>query len=238
MISIVVPIFNEAENIPHLLRAIHENLVTNYEVLFVDDRSEDGSARVALSYPDFPVRVIQRAGTRDLALSVLEGIAAAQGRYVVVMDGDFSHDPASILPMIFRLRAGARFVVGSRFHPSATMVLARHRRVIAWVGKRLSTGLSASSDPFSGFFALRRSDLPVIPVRTMGFKIGLEIQVRGSFAAVDIPISFQPRRWGFSKVNLRQIYRVVKHLTCLHWLKHRTSPVASANISQSHGGNP
>jgi len=243
MISIVVPILNEAENIPHLLRAIGQNLAEDFEVVFVDDQSVDDSARIARRCcPDLPVRVVERTGTRDLGLSVLAGIAVARGQYVVVMDADLSHDPVAIPGLISRLRSGACFVVGSRFHPSASMAMSRHRKVIAWVGKRLSASLSTSSDPFSGFFAFRRVDLPMIPLRPIGFKIGLEIQVRGYFEAEDVPIAFQPRLWGFSKVNLGQIYKAVKHLIGLHRLKHRSSAAAFASSlgedPDFHGGTP
>jgi dolichol-phosphate mannosyltransferase len=218
MISIILPTLNESQNLPSLLSAIQEHLDQDFEIIVVDDNSSDGSATVARTcHPNLKVTVIERTGVRDLGLSVLEGIELAGGDYLLIMDADLSHDPSHIPEMVAKLQSEARFVTGSRYLAQSSMLMPLPRRLLARVGRFLAQGLSKSSDPFSGYFALLRNDMPEIPKRALGFKIGLEIQVRGGFNSVDIPIVFKPRRWGRSKINVYQTLKIIRHLFCLYF---------------------
>ena len=118
MLSIVVPTLNEAENIPGLVEQLNAELAVTYEVIFVDDGSDDGTLAVVETLAEQqPVRVISRAGkARDLSASVLEGIEASQFERIVVMDADHSHPPAVVPLMLDALEEHPDcFVLGSRY---------------------------------------------------------------------------------------------------------------------------
>jgi dolichol-phosphate mannosyltransferase len=107
MISVVVPTYNEAENLPELLERLDRALAgRSYEVVVVDDGSPDGTAEVARRLAGrYPVRVLVREGRRGLSSAVVEGARAAGGDVVVVMDADFQHPPDTSLPHLRRSRA-------------------------------------------------------------------------------------------------------------------------------------
>ncbi|MCB1646514.1 MAG: glycosyltransferase, partial [Pseudomonadales bacterium] len=120
MLSIVVPTYKEAENLPLLAEALHRELNGQviYELLIVDDLSPDNTAEVCASLAEqYPLKLIQPAGRpRDLSLSVIDGIGLAGYDRVLVMDADLSHPPAKIPQMLAELdQAPDAFVVGSRY---------------------------------------------------------------------------------------------------------------------------
>ena len=120
MISIVVPTYREADNLPLVAKAVDEALAGvghDYELLFIDDDSQDGSEEICAELSErFPVRIVLRKGERGLATAVVHGIMVSSGDIVVVMDGDLSHPPSVIPSMTKRLLSGeSDFVLGSRY---------------------------------------------------------------------------------------------------------------------------
>lgn len=221
-ISIVVPTLNEADNIDPLLGAIAEAMdgVAAYEILVVDDASTDGTALRAQAWADrIDVRVIQRDGKPDLSGAVLDGARAARGRWLVVMDADGSHPAAALPELIAPLRNGSHdVVIGSRHAPGG--------RTIGWPWRRHLTSRAATllawpftevADPMAGFFATARERLLQLPARTAGYKILLELLVQGGdrIRTAEVPIRFEDRRHGQSKLGLAQ---QVTYLKRLAWL--------------------
>jgi dolichol-phosphate mannosyltransferase len=118
-LSIIVPTFNERTNVPLLVERLERLLAAyDWEVVFVDDNSPDGTAAAAraIGEGDSRVRCIRRIGRRGLAGACLEGMLASQARYVAVMDADLQHDESLLLNMLEHLRgARADLVVASRY---------------------------------------------------------------------------------------------------------------------------
>src|SRR6476619_6278645 len=163
-LSVVVPTFKERANVPRLVEKLARTLAgVDWEVIFVDDNSPDGTAAAvrALGEPDARVRCIRRIGRRGLAGACIEGMLASQARYVAVMDADLQHDETLLTQMLARLRAGeAELAVASRYADGGSAAgLASARREQA---SRVSTAVArrllgvALSDPMSGFFMVRR----------------------------------------------------------------------------------
>ncbi|MEM4475221.1 MAG: glycosyltransferase, partial [Fervidicoccaceae archaeon] len=123
-LSVIIPTYNEAENIPVLLRRLKRALESSsvgdkYEVIIVDDSSPDGTAKVAEETArkesiEDKVRVIVRPGRLGLSTAVLEGVKLARGKYLVVMDADLQHPPEKVPEIYSRLVDGADLVIGSR----------------------------------------------------------------------------------------------------------------------------
>src|SRR5580700_2035120 len=118
-LTVVVPTFNERANIPLLVARLQRTLDgIDWEVIFIDDNSPDGTAAAvrALGESDARVRCIRRIGRRGLAGACLEGMLASQARFVAVMDADLQHDETLLAGMLEALRAGrADVAVASRY---------------------------------------------------------------------------------------------------------------------------
>lgn len=228
VISIVVPTYEEAENLPHFTKAVADALAGrdwDYEILFVDDDSQDGSETIcaALAETD-PVRIIVRKGERGLATAVIHGIEVAAGDIVVVMDADLSHPASRIPEMVQRLQAGGSdFVLGSRYVEGGTIHgdWSPFRKLNSIVPSLLARPLCHLKDPMSGFFAIRRDDMPDSSVLSpIGYKIALEIFVKGDFRRPrEVPIHFANRLYGESKLSLREQLNFLLHLFRLYAYK-------------------
>ncbi len=231
-LSIIVPTFREAANIAPLAGRIAGALSgtgIEWELLLVDDDSGDGSEAVAAELARrLPVRmIVRREPPRDLSLAVIEGIRQCRFDRLVVMDADLSHPPESIVDLLAALDAGCDMVIGSRYVPGG--VIDRSWGLYRALNSRLATWLTRPlvkcADPMSGFFATRRGALPDLPtVRPMGYKIALDLMVRGRLRVREVPIEFRDRSQGFSKMNWRQQVRFLRHLSGLY--NHRFGSMA------------
>ncbi len=212
VLSIVVPTFNERDNVRALVAELEQTLRgREWEVIFVDDDSPDGTADVvrALGRENARVRCIQRIGRRGLASACVEGMLGSVAPYLAVMDGDLQHD-ARILPQMLACleRGDAELVVGSRYVQGGS--------VGAWTGgrrfiSRLATTLGRAvvppslMDPMSGYFALRRELLNEVvrKLSCLGFKILLDIvaSARRALRVREIPFVFRTRVAGASKLD-------------------------------------
>ena len=222
--SIVVPAFREAANIPGLVARIHAALSAmgiEWELLIVDDDSDDGSEAVVEELARrLPVRMIVRRDLpRDLSLAVLEGIRLSRFDRIVVMDADLSHPPERIIDLLTALGAGCEMAVGSRYVSGGSV----DRKWGLWrfLNSRLATLLARPlvncSDPMSGFFAIDRRWLPDRKtLRPIGYKIALELMVRGQPRIAEVPIAFHDRDLGDSKMNWQQQFNYLRHLRRLY----------------------
>jgi len=212
-LAVVVPTFNERDNIRPLLDRLEQALAgVEYEVIFVDDDSPDGTADAvrAIGAVDARVRVLQRVNRRGLASACIEGMMATAAPFIAVMDADLQHDER-ILPQMFeKLKSESLDVVIATRHAEGGGMgeFARHRVMLSNLGDRLSRFISHASlsDPMSGFFIVRRSYLEEV-VRSasgIGFKILLDL-VASSGRPVrigEVPYTFRQRIHGASKLDI------------------------------------
>lgn len=226
-LSVVVPLRNEAGSVQPLFDALEHALAAiDHEVVVVDD-STDGETRRALRRLacDSPAwTVIERPPGEQtgLATAVADGIAAAAGDAVCVMDGDLQHPPAVVPRLLAALDAGADLAVASRYAKGgasdglaggARRAVSRTSTLAAWL---LFPEARRTTDPLSGFFCVRRSLVAGLELRPVGFKILLELLVLcPDLAVVDVPFTFAERCDGESKASLRQGLLYLKHLASL-----------------------
>jgi dolichol-phosphate mannosyltransferase len=240
LVSIVVPALNEAPNLTPLVEQIDAAMAgRQYEVVIVDDKSIDDTPAVAAALAQkYPVRLIVRAEPKDgLSGAVLRGFAEARGDTLVVMDADLQHPPSKLPELIAPLdRNEAEFVLGSRYVPGGSM--AQKWSAIRKFYSRFATFLARpfagkTTDPMSGFFALKRSTLQRAQRLTpLGYKIGLELMCKSRIGQVtEIPIHFAERTRGESKLTLNQQFKYLEHLSRLYDFTYpRTSPVVKFAI--------
>lgn len=212
-VSVVIPVFGEAENVEPMVERLRFALADfAWEAIFVDDDSPDGTAdRVrAVSMTDRRVRVIQRIGRRGLSTACIEGMCAATAPIVVVIDGDGQHDEMVIPDMILRMRLedAPHMVVGTRFAPGgSTGEWDADRVAKSQFATRLAHRFAGvgTTDPMSGFFAVdaatARSLAP--KVSGIGFKILLDLATAAEepLRIAEVPYVFRTREIGESKLD-------------------------------------
>lgn len=228
-VSIVIPTFNEAPNVPTLVRRIHESLAGHDpEIVFVDDSTDDTPEvirAVAASSP-VPVRLIHRdAPTGGLSGAVRAGLQASAHDWCVVMDGDLQHPP-EVIPALITAghEQNATVVVASRHVPggSSAGLSGLARRLVSDTSNTLARAmfplkLRNCTDPMTGFFALRRSSIDLDALRPRGFKILLEILARNAVTVIEEPFVFGERLAGESKANLSQGFTFLLQLAALRF---------------------
>ncbi len=212
ILSIVVPTFNEHDNLKELIGRLDTLLAgIDWEIVFVDDDSTDGtpSALRALSRADTRVRQLHRIGRRGLASAVVEGIQSTSAPYVAVMDADLQHDESRLPLMLDKLRASeCDIVVGSRYiEEGGVDGWDKGRQTISRIATNLAHLVLKTklSDPMSGFFMVRREafDRSVRRLSSMGYKILLDILVsaRPPLKVAEVPYVFRNRVHGESKLD-------------------------------------
>ncbi len=217
-LSVVVPTFNESENVPEMVRRLDETLSDlSWEIIFVDDASPDGTADVvrSLARHDRRVRLISRHNRRGLASAVIEGALAASAEIVAVMDGDLQHDE-SVLPGMYRKVADgeAEIVSASRFlrEDGADGLSSNTRVAISNSGIRLSNAMFRldMTDPLTGFFVVRRNVVRrALPdLSELGFKVLMDliISAKPRPKVAEVPFRFRSRVHGESKLDNRVMY--------------------------------
>ncbi|MEU0020351.1 glycosyltransferase [Streptomyces rochei] len=228
-VTIVVPTFNESGNVRRLLRLITDAVPARLpcEVVFVDDSTDDTPDVIRAAAPDcpFPVTVLHRdEPVGGLGGAVVEGMKAAGSDWIVVMDGDCQHPP-SLVPELVATgeRTGAGLVVASRYVKGGSRAgLAGSYRIAVsraatWLTKALfPRRLHGISDPMSGFFAIRRSEVTAEVLAPLGYKILLELAVRSRPQTVtEVPFVFEERFAGESKSTAQEGMRFLRHLAGL-----------------------
>jgi dolichol-phosphate mannosyltransferase len=215
-ISIVIPTKNEAESINSLLLRI---MGYGYEVIIVDD-SDDATATIA---KNLGAKVIKGQG-KGLGQAIIDGIKASSGDIIVVMDADLSHSPDAIPDLIkpileqkYDMTIGSRYIKGGR-----TIGWGIKRKIISRMASFLAYPVAHVLDGTSGFFAVRKSVLDGIVLRPDSWKIMLEIKVKANLTRViELPIRFEDRKAGESKLTLRQWVAYLKHLLLLAMYHYR-----------------
>ncbi len=213
MLSIVLPTYNEAENLPELMERIAGVLKSiDYEVIVVDDDSPDGTWNTAESLVKKykSLRVIRRVGRRGLSSAVVEGFDAAKGDALLVMDSDLQHDPVLIVQLYEAVKKGAGIAVASRYMKGGSVgEWVSGRKFLSSAGTWLARRVTPVrvSDPMSGFFALNADVYRRIrgSLRPTGFKILFEIlgHLPRKTVTAEVPLVFRMRAHGESKLSAK-----------------------------------
>lgn len=255
-LSIIIPTYNESENILYLLKSIIRNTPSSLvsEIIVVDDNSPDKTGDIAESYSlenqgkpshvipreenqehrqlnpsleegedstlipsQCSIQVLHRAEKKGLIPAILEGVCYSKGRYILVMDADFSHSPERIPEMIAELEdSRVDIVVASRYVKGGSIVgWPLKRRLISKGAVKIAKyGLHIQKDvedPMSGFFVLKRQVIEGIKFDSAGYKILLEILVKAKNVRVkEIPYMFTDRKAGKSKLDQGVIIDYIK----------------------------
>ena len=220
LISVVVPTYREADNLPLLVPRITTALKSwPHEIIIVDDNSNDGTdqAVATLRNQGHAVRLIVRTDQRGLSSAVMRGFAEAQGNILVCMDADLSHPPEVLPGMVGMLaNAGAEFVIGSRYIKGGTTDTrwSLFRKLNSRVATLMARPFCRVSDPLSGYFVLPRKVFErAESLNPVGYKIGLELMIKcGCTDIAEIPIHFSDRRLGQNKLSLREQINYLRHL--------------------------
>jgi dolichol-phosphate mannosyltransferase len=211
-LAVVVPTYREADNVDELVRRVGRTLAgIDWELIFVDDDSPDGTAdRVrAIARKDRRVRVLQRVGRRGLSSACIEGMLATSAPFLAVMDGDLQHDETLLPNMLETAKAeNLDIVVGSRYVTGGELGdWSARRQGMSRLATRLGRLLIHADlkDPMSGFF-LVRSEVIQENVRRLtgvGFKILLDIfsAAQRPLRFRELPFSFRQRQAGTSKLD-------------------------------------
>jgi dolichol-phosphate mannosyltransferase len=227
-LSLIVPTYNERENIAPLVERVHRALAQcRYELIVVDDNSPDGTSEVARSLSDqYPVKVLVRTTERGLASAVVAGFKEARGEVLGVIDADLQHPPEAIPSLLEAIRAGADVAIGSRYVEGGGIEgWSTKREIISKGAKTLARTLLPASiagikDPLAGFFLFRREVIDDAVLSPTGYKILLEVLVRGNASQVtEVPYTFRERERGQSNLTFREQVNFLKHLSRLAWFE-------------------
>ena len=232
---LILPTYNEAENVEPIVRAAGEVLADaspdGHRVLVVDDGSPDGTGAIAdrLAMEWGWVEVLHRSSKNGIGPAYLAGFRHALDRgagFVMEMDSDFSHDPADLARLLEAVHAGADLALGSRYVPGGGVSdWGLLRRLISEGGSayaRLVLGLSVR-DLTGGFKCFRREvlealDLSEIHADGYGFQIEMTYRaIRAGFRVREVPITFHDRRAGASKMDTRIAAEAVWKVPTLRW---------------------
>lgn len=216
-ISIIIPTYNEVKNLPILIEEIFNSIdksKINCEFIIVDDNSPDGTGRVAEDLKNkYPVKVIHRSGKLGLGSAVIEGFKLSDREHLGVMDGDLSHDPAILNELILSLDEND-IAIGSRFeNRSKIEKWTLDRKMISGIGVFLARLLTGAKDPLSGYFFFKREVINGVKLETVGYKILLEILVKGKYNKVkEFPYTFRMRKYSMSKLDSKEFLLFLKQI--------------------------
>ena len=213
-LGLVIPTLNEAGNISALLSRIHQALEStpvDYEIIVVDDDSHDGTASVVEQHAqrDSRVRLLVRKGQRGLAGAVIHGWEKTDADLLGVIDADLQHPPEVLPSLIAPLLDGADIAIASRYvNGNGVGDWNRFRLFVSRCSTFATAPLQRNrvriKDPLSGFFVVRRECIHQLELQREGFKILLEILVKGRInKAVEVPFQFGHRYSGKSKADIK-----------------------------------
>jgi len=229
-ISIIIPTYNESQNILQILKSIKDNLPKNFvtQAIVVDDNSPDGTGKLVEDYlknikkmADYTIEIIHRKAKEGLGSAILKGIQKATGDIIVVMDSDFSHPPQIIPKLIesikkyqYDIAVASRYIKGGKIQGWSLKrkTMSKFATLIAKKGLGIDT-----KDPMSGFFAFKRSIIKGLNIDAIGFKFLLEILVKTKDVTIkEIPYTFQDRELGSSKLSIKTIFDYYKSVWKLY----------------------
>lgn len=228
ILSLVVPTYNERQNIENLIfvltKLLDEVLPSTYELIVVDDNSPDRTWELAQqlksNYPN--LQVIRRQNERGLSTAVIRGWQVAKGEILGVIDGDLQHPPEILLELIKAIKNGADLAIASRHVEGGGVsswslvrrILSRGAQMLALL--ILPGVVGRVSDPMSGYFLVQRQAIADRVLSPLGYKISIEVIARGRIRSIsEVGYVFQERQEGSSKVTWRQYIDYLRHLVRL-----------------------
>ena len=223
-VSIILPTYNESQNILGILKSIRQNIPTNLktQAIVVDDNSPDGTGKIVEDYintikrfANYTVDVIHRTTKDGLGSAIIHGIQKAKGDTIIVMDTDYSHPP-QIIPKLINtihnskcdLAIASRYVNGGKIvgWPLKRKIMSKFATILAKKGLHINT-----HDPMSGFFAFRKNIINEIKFDGIGYKLLLEFLVKVKDIKIqEIPYTFENRQFGSSKLTAKIIIDYLK----------------------------
>ena len=212
--ALVIPTLNEAGNLPTLFQRVQAALAPlniDYELIVVDDDSRDGTADVVQQHSDLDprIRLLVRKGQRGLAGAVIHGWEHTNANWLGVIDADLQHPPEILPDLLNAIRSGNDIAIASRYITKNSVGnWNKMRQLISRFGTWATVPLQRPGlrikDPLAGFFVVRRECIEGIELQPQGFKILLEILVRGRIRkAKEIPFQFSQRHAGTSKADVK-----------------------------------
>lgn len=223
--SLVVPTFNEKDNILPLLgelKNVLSGLGMGYEIIVVDDDSPDLTWQVVQdALPDFAeVKLIRRINKRGLATAVVDGWKNSSGNILGVIDGDCQHDPGVLKNLLEAIRGGSADIVlaSRRVSGGGLGRWGWGRRMISKTATLMAqlilpVTLRKISDPMTGYFAFRKEVVDIDALNPMGYKISIEVLAQRKKSRVkEVPLVFRTRQAGDSKIGKQVYVEFVKHL--------------------------
>lgn len=222
-VSVIIPTYNEKENIEVLIPKINEVLKNHeHEVIVVDDNSPDGTANAVLKLRELykNIKLLKRPRKLGLSSAILDGVKIAKGTYIVVMDADLQHPPEILPRLIEEIEKGYDIVIASRYvKGGGTEGWSFLRKIISLgamaIAKILIPKCRGLSDIMSGFFIIKREIIinSLNELNPKGFKILLEILARSKYGNVaEIPYVFKSRYKGKSKLGFKEIFNYLIHV--------------------------
>jgi dolichol-phosphate mannosyltransferase len=228
--SLVIPTFNESQNIHELVRILSDLLdrlvPEDYELIVVDDDSPDLTWAVAAELmPDYPqLRVMHRQTERGLSTAVIRGWQAARGEILGVIDADLQHPPTTLVQLWQEMAAGAELAVASRnVVGGGVSEWSLMRRFLSRGAQMLGLAILPEvigrlSDPMSGYFMVKRSAIANKLLSPIGYKILIEVTARGQIRWIaEVGYVFRERTAGASKVTWKQYIEYLQHLIALRF---------------------
>jgi len=224
-LSIVIPTYNEGENIKALVCRINHALTTSYhshEIYFIDDSDDQTPLELEKIAENYNcVRFFHRDNMRGLGTAVVEGFNRTEGQYIIVMDADLQHPPELIPRILEILDRGVELVIPSRFICGGSDGgLNWQRKIVSWTARTLARLALSKARPVldctGGFFGLNRKVIDGIVLKPIGWKILLEILVKGTYVCFEeIPYTFHARHANLSKMNFKEQYNYLRHIIAL-----------------------
>lgn len=219
-LSIVVPTYNEKENIVELISKIKREFLINKingEIIVVDDNSPDGTGKIldSLSQKEKMLKVVHRSGKLGLSSAVLDGWKASDANVLGVMDADFSHPIEKIKELFFAIKKdNADLAIGSRHVKGGKIIgWSLKRKIMSKTATLLARPYTNIKDPMSGFFMVKKKCLKDVDINPRGFKILLEVVLKAKCKKiVEVPIIFVDRMAGKSKAGFKEIFYYIRNL--------------------------
>jgi len=224
-ISVVVPVYNEEENLPILipkLKKVLEGLGCSFEMIFVDDGSSDGSQRILreIASQTPSLRVLRFRENRGLSTALVAGMREGGGEKIVTLDSDLQNDPADIPKLLGYLD---RYDMATGW---------RQKREDSWlkkmsskIGNSVRNWLSGEDirDSACTLRAFKRECIQEIPVFNGMHRFLSTLVKMAGYRIIEVPVSHHPRKFGKSKYNIRnRMVRGFIDLLAVRWMKHRT----------------
>ena len=238
-VSIIIPTYNESQNIINILKSIHANIPKGIhtETIVVDDNSPDGTGKIVEDYifsirkiAENTIDIIHRKTKNGLSSAILNGIQKAKGETIVVMDSDFSHPPQIIPKMIEAFKqyqcdlvVASRYITGGNIQGWTTKrkLMSNIATIIAKKGLGVKT-----NDPMSGFFAFKKNIIKELNFDALGYKFLLEILVKTKGINIkEIPYTFENRKFGSSKLDNSTIIDYFKSV----WKLYKNEKIKTTN---------